>query len=77
MALTARALIGLAYAAKVAGVDLAAYQESVLERDGQHFADLADTALATKKLAALEAAKDTDTKSVIVAAASSTAVIKG
>ena len=68
MALTARALIGLAHAAKVAGVDLAAYQESVLERDGLHFAGLLDEAAKLTRIEAFEKADPKATKEQILAA---------
>jgi len=69
MALTERALIGLLHAAKVAGVDLATYQESVLEADGQHFAQFADEAAVAKKLEAFDKADPKATKGQILAEA--------
>ena len=75
MALTARALIGLAHAAKVAGVDLATYQETVLEADGLHFAQFADAAAAAKKLEAFGAADSKATKEQIIAEAEKVEVV--
>lgn len=77
MALTARAQLGLDYAAKVGDVTVAAYSEQVLEAKGLEWADQAERVLKEKRIEAFDKADAKATKEQIIAAASSTAVIKG
>lgn len=56
MALTARAQTGLAHAAGIACTTVEAFTEAELERLGLYWADHADTAQRTERLAKLEAA---------------------
>lgn len=77
MALTPRAEAGLAHAAAIAGQTVAQFKEATLERLGLEWADHADTALKEKRIDAFDKADVKATKEQILAAATSTAVIKG
>lgn len=56
MALTTRAESGLAYAAAIAGVTVAAFKESILETKGLEWADQSDIALVARRAAKLKKA---------------------
>ena len=69
MALTARALLGLAHAAGIAGTTVDAFTADELERLGLYWADHADAAAAAKKLEAFDKADSKATKEQIIAEA--------